>query len=246
MTDRGLKADRTSSGISATERLTEEFWERYRRLQAAVEADDSPLVHRREREFTASLTALVEHQALDAAEQQAQFGALLRLLHEEADDASRVRSNVALIETLLRRYITVRTRAANHDTLPALSGPIRDGVLDVGLLDVLPERVCVVTTDYRYLYANATEAARLDRKAHELVGRHVRDVVGADRFDAAIKTNLDRCFSGETVESANARERDGRIVVVRRRLTPCYADSRVLVGALVIIQEGPDRRRGAG
>ena len=95
----------------------------------------------------------------------------------------------------------MRTRTADHDTLPALSGPIRDGVLDVGLLDVLPERVCVVTTDYRYLYANATEAARLDRKAHELVGRHVRDVVGADRFDAVIKTNLDRCFSGEIVET---------------------------------------------
>ncbi len=233
-------------GTGVTQRLTDEFWERYRRLQAAVATDDLPLVDRREREFAASLTALVEHQALDPAEQQAQFAVLLRLLHEEADDAARVRSNAALIETLLRRYITVRTRAADHDTLPALTGPIRDGVLDVGLLDVLPERVCVVTTDYRYLYTNATEAARLERKPHELVGRHVRDVVGADRFDAAIRTNLDRCFLGEIVESTNAREKDGRIVVVRRRLTPCYAESRVLVGALVVIQEGPDRRRSAG
>lgn len=225
------------------ERLTEAFWEHYRRLQDAVSADNTPLVHRLDRELTSSLTALVDHQTSDAAEQQAQFTSLLRLLREEADDASSVRSNADLIEALLRRYITVRTHPTDNGGLPALPAPIRNGVLDVGQLDTLPERVSVVTTDYRYLYANATDAARLNRKPHELVGRHVRDIVGAARFDARIKTNLDRCFSGETVEHTNAREMDGKVVVIRRRLTPCYAEDQPLIGALVVIQEGPDRRQ---
>ena len=116
-------------------------------------------------------------------------------------------------------------------------------MLDVGLLDNLPERVSVITTDYRYLYANAVDAARLHRKPHELVGRHLREIVGSERFDTAIKPNLDLCFAGGTVERTNAHETDGRVVVIRRRLTPCYTDDNALIGALVVIQEGPDRRR---
>lgn len=228
------------------ERLTEAFWDHYRRLQAAIAADNTPLVHHLDRELTSSLVALIDHQTSDAAEQQVQFTALLRLLREEADDAASVHNNADLIEALLRRYITVRTNPTENGGLPALSAPIRNGVLDVGQLDTLPERVSVVTTDYRYLYANATDAARLNHKPHELIGRHVRDVVGPIRFDGRIKTNLDRCFSGETVEHTNAREIDGNVVVIRRRLTPCYADGQPLIGALVVIQEGPDRRQRDG
>lgn len=223
--------------------LTEAFWERYRRLHDAIDAEDIPLVHRLDRELTNALMALVDHQTHDAAEQQAQFTALLRLLREEAEDASSVRNNADLIELLLRRYITVRTRPADQNGLPALSAPVRNGVLDIGQLDTLAERVAVVTTDYRYLYANATDAARLKRKPHELVGRHVRDIVGAEHFNNTIKDNLDRCFAGETVEYTTARERDGEVVVVRRRLTPCYSEGPTMIGALVVIHEGPDRRR---
>ncbi|MDR6756626.1 PAS domain-containing protein [Mycoplana sp. BE70] len=236
---------RGHTGLCVTERLTEAFWEHYRRLQDAVSTDNAPLVCRLDRELTSSLTALVDHLTNDTAGQQVQFTALLRLLREEADDAASVRSNADLIEALLRRYIIVRT-PTDTGGLPALSAPIRNGVLDVGQLDTLPERVSVVTTDYRYLYANTTDAARLNRKPHELIGCHVRDVVGAERFDSRIKTNLDRCFSGETVEHTNAREMDGKVVVIRRRLTPCYAEDQPLIGALVVIQEGPDRRRRAG
>ncbi len=242
MADTKPNLGRTGPLSLTMDRLTEEFWERYRRLHDAIDAEDIPLVHRLDRELTNALTALVDRQTNDAAEQQAQFTALLRLLREEAEDASSVRNNADLIELLLRRYITVRTRPADQNGLPALSAPVRNGVLDIAQLDTLAERVAVVTTDYRYLYTNATEAARLGQKPHELVGRHVRDIVGAERFDR-IKDNLDRCFAGETVEYTNARERDGQVVVIRRRLTPCYSEGPTMIGALLVIHEGPDRRR---
>lgn len=244
MADWGFQSGRMKAVASKDmERLTDVFWERYRHLRDAVAADDLPRVHRLDLEFMSSLTALVDHQTNDAFEQQAQFTALMRLLREEADDPSCVLSNAELIETLLRRYITVRTLPADHASLPALSAPIRNGVLDIGQLDNLPERVCVVTTDYRYLYANAIDAGRLNHRPHELIGRHLREIIGPARFDGRIKHSLDRCFAGETVEHTNARELDGNVVVVRRRLTPCYADEQALIGALVVIQEGPDRRR---
>lgn len=224
------------------DRLTDAFWERYRRLHDAIDDDNMPLVRKLDRELTNALAALVDHQTSDAAEQQAQFTALLRLLREEAEDASSVRSNADMIELLLRRYITIRTRPADHNSLPSVSAPVQDGALDIGQLDSLSERVAVVTTDYRYLYANATDAARLKRKPHELIGRHLRDIVGAEQFNGRIKGNLDRCFGGETVEDTNARHTNAGIIVVRRRLTPCYAEGHTLIGALVVIHEGPDRR----
>ncbi|QRM55977.1 PAS domain-containing protein [Sinorhizobium sp. BG8] len=239
---RGNSRDEESP-TNATERLTATFWKRYNQLREAVRSTDDLLVGRLDREVTTALSALLNHRAATSKERQVQFGALLRLLREEADDSSCVMNNATRIENLLRRYLPQDEKADSFPPLPSLASTVNDGLLDVPMMDNLPERVSIVTTDYRYLYTNAVDASRLGRKPHELVGRHVSEVLGADQFEASVKSDLDRCFGGETVEETTVRQGDGGTIVVRRRLTPCYADKNILLGALVVTQEGPDRRK---
>jgi PAS domain S-box-containing protein len=58
-----------------------------------------------------------------------------------------------------------------------------------------PDGVCIVERDYRYRRVNPVYA----RRWGAIVGMHVYEVLGVDRFERTLKPNLDRCLSGEEV-----------------------------------------------
>ncbi len=107
----------------------------------------------------------------------------------------------------------------------------------------MPDRIAVVTTDYRYLYSNPANAAYLDMRPMDLIGRHIVEFIGIQRFEQGVKAKLDTCFSGQVVEYSFNKTLDGRTVVVRCRMTPCYSGAGKLFGAILILQETADRRR---
>ena len=107
----------------------------------------------------------------------------------------------------------------------------------------MPDRIAVITTDYRYLYTNSVNAARLEERPMDLVGRHIVEFVGIQRFEERVKPNLDRCFSGELVDYTFAKDVGNRTIVVRCRMTPCVSSTGKIIGAILILQEIADRRR---
>ncbi|MEQ8515776.1 MAG: EAL domain-containing protein [Chromatocurvus sp.] len=60
-------------------------------------------------------------------------------------------------------------------------------------------QLAVIGGDYRYLMVNAAYAAFLATPEKTVCGRRVDEVVGAERFDKALRDRLDRCLGGETV-----------------------------------------------
>jgi PAS domain S-box-containing protein len=62
-----------------------------------------------------------------------------------------------------------------------------------------PDGVCIVERDYRYRRANPVYARRWGMPAERIVGMHVSELLGVDRFERTLKPNLDRCFAGEEV-----------------------------------------------
>ena len=77
----------------------------------------------------------------------------------------------------------------------------------------------------------------------DLIGRHIVEFIGIQRFEQRVKSYLDRCFAGEVVDYTFAKTVDARTVVVRCRLTPCMSSTGKLIGAILVIQEHADRRR---
>ena len=59
--------------------------------------------------------------------------------------------------------------------------------------------ITLINRDYVYEIANDAYCRQIGRSRDEVIGRTVSDVWGQERFERAIKPNLDRCFAGEQV-----------------------------------------------
>ncbi|MFW5686037.1 MAG: putative bifunctional diguanylate cyclase/phosphodiesterase [Spirochaetota bacterium] len=59
--------------------------------------------------------------------------------------------------------------------------------------------ITLINRDYVYEIANDAYCRQIGRSRDEVIGHSVSDVWGEDRFERAIRPNLDRCFSGQQV-----------------------------------------------
>ena len=53
--------------------------------------------------------------------------------------------------------------------------------------------------EYRYAVTNDKHLEIWGYEHHELIGKHIADVLGQEFFENRAKPNLDRCFTGETI-----------------------------------------------
>ena len=59
--------------------------------------------------------------------------------------------------------------------------------------------ITLINRDYVYEIANDAYCRQIGRSRAEVIGHTVSDVWGDERFESAIRPNLDRCFAGEQV-----------------------------------------------
>ncbi|MBN9056920.1 MAG: PAS domain-containing protein [Rhizobiales bacterium] len=223
--------------------LVELFWFKYSQLQHAVKAGNRKLVSMLDKEIEPALMAVLQKEAGDAPELRSQFQFVVDLLREEADDRSCVLRQAHNFKLLLDRYFGTEETARPFG-LGLAGGPrpalaprlVEDGLLNEAILDSLPDRVAVITPDYRYLYSNPRNAERLSEKPIDLVGRHIVEFIGTQRFEGRVKRHLDRCFAGEVVEYDYTSSRRGN-APMRCRMTPCMSAAGNVLGAILVLQE---------
>jgi PAS domain S-box-containing protein len=96
-----------------------------------------------------------------------------------------------------------------------------------------PDGVCIVERDYRYRRANPVYARRWGMSAERIVGMHVAELLGVDRFERTLKPNLDRCFAGEEVKFEWISESRGQFYL-SSTYSPLRSGSGEVEAALVI------------
>lgn len=227
--------------------LIELFWFKYAQLQEAARAGDDLLTEILGHEIDPVLTAIYDEVASNVSEARIQFQFVLDLLQKEGDDVSSVLRQHGALTQLADRYFGEAGYAitkADPIAIPSVrKARMDEGFLNEAILDCMPDRISVITRDYRYLYANPLHAERLEERPMDLVGRHVIEFVGLQRFEKRVRPHLDQCFNGEPVDYTFAKEMEGRTVVVRCRMTPCRSSTGKVIGAILILQEIADRRR---
>lgn len=201
-----------------------------------------------DREIEPALVAVLQKEAGDASELRSQFLFVVDLLREESDDKACVLRQAHNIKLLLDRYFGTEGAARPFGVdLPETARPLtsprvaEDGLLNEAILDSLPDRVAVITTDYRYLYSNPLNAGRFSEKPIDLVGRHIVEFIGMQRFESRVQRHLDRCFSGEVVEYDYVSPRRGN-AITRCRMTPCMSAAGNVLGAILVLQEFQETR----
>ena len=196
-----------------------------------------------DREIEPALAAVLQREAKDVSELRTQFQLVVDLLREESEDKACVLRQAHHFKHLLDRYFGTEAAAGSFGLSPSndarpLTAPrvVEDGLLNEAILDSLPDRVAVITTDYRYLYSNPLNAERFSEKPIDLVGRHVVEFIGMPRFEGRVKRHLDRCFAGEVVEYDYISTHRGN-AITRCRMTPCQSAAGNVLGAILVLQE---------
>lgn len=227
--------------------LVELFWFKYSQLQHAVRNGDEDLVSILDREIEPALDAVFRREARNAGELREQFQLMVDLLREECEDRACVLRQSGYIQSLLSRYFGARTSRlaalpfSGHEASRILRGVTEDGLLNEAILESLPDRVAVITTDYRYLYSNSANALHLNEKPIDLVGRHLIEFIGIQRFESRVKRHLDRCFAGETIEYNYISSRSSA-GVTRCRMAPCRSNAKTVIGAILMLQDAAGGR----
>ena len=209
-------------------------------LQQAIRVGDDHLVRLLDRELDPLISAVVDYHARDMAEIHLQLRFVGNLIREDADDRSCVQRHAAVLSILLDRYFGDRKLdavAAPSLEVAGIAARLEgeDGYLNESILDSMPDRVAVVTLDYRYLYANRAHADLLAATQLELVGRDLFDFVDDAKVAQEIRHQLGRCFSGERSEVSYGWRKLGQSLAVQGRAAPLRTPRGDVIGAIMTL-----------
>ncbi|OLP61485.1 hypothetical protein BJF93_00690 [Xaviernesmea oryzae] len=221
--------------------LIDSFWHKQEELCRATAAGAEADVVRLDSEIQPLLNAILEVRCSDPCARSLQMVFLADLIRAHAQDASLVIDHADRLEQLVRRDAVTDSRSSGAGRSERVG---EGGVEQIGIdlvLDALPDRVAIITCDYRYLYSNAANARHLGVKPLQLIGRHLVEFVGETLFADRIRGHLDKCFLGETADYVTTREFQGRMIRRRCRMIPFrHAHGSPIVGAVILLQDLSD------
>lgn len=170
-------------------------------LQQAIRSGNDQLVRVLDREIDPMISALISYRASDIDDIYLQMRLLTKLLREDADDRSCVLRHASMLTLLVERYFG--PKRAEEAPQPAVSSarPVQvgdDEQLNEAILNNLPERVAVITCDYRYLFANTAMARMLGVRQMDIIGRSAFDLCLADGNSDWLQDALDSAFAGRS------------------------------------------------
>lgn len=209
-------------------------------LQQAVRSGNDQLVRVLDREIDPLISALISYRATDIDDIYLQMRLLTKLLREDADDRSCVLRHASMLTLLVERYFG--PKRGEETPFPTISTvrALQDGddvQLNEQILNNLPERVAVVTCDYRYLFANTAMARMLGLRQMDIIGRSVFDLGLATGNSDWLQEALDSAFmgrSGSFLARLPAVTADGEM---RGRFGPLRAVDGSVSGAILTLGE---------
>lgn len=207
---------------------------------------DDRRVEELDRDVEPLVEAILAYRAVNLLEVYMQLQFVGYLIGQDADDSACVTQHTAVLSYLLDRYFGVHAPdwrvpsprdARLAEPLAYIPNTDNGQFLNAAILETLPDRIAVLTRDYRYLYSNPVNCAHLGRKPMDLIGRHLVEFIGEERFENGVKANLDACFAGEQVDYICLRrcEEQGASHV-RCRMSPLRDAAGRVMGALIVIQ----------
>lgn len=223
-------------------------------IEEAIRLGDDERVTSLDRTVEPLVEAILACRANNLLEVYMQLQFVSYLIAQVADDSAGVAQHTAVLSYLLDRYFGVYVsdlRPSARDLRPieppAYVPDTDNGqFLNAVILESMPDRVAVLTRDYRYLYSNPANCTYLNHKPMELIGRHLSEFIGEERFDTSARQKLDACFAGDHVDYTYERPADkSGSRHVRCRMSPLRDGGGTVMGALIVMQDLDQQQKAA-
>jgi len=105
------------------------------------------------------------------------------------------------------------------------------------MVDQATERMSIIGTDFRYLHTSIGNAEFYGTDQTQLAGRHLAEIIGADRFESRTRGFLEVCFSRGVQDYTHPLVVHGQNRIMNCRMSPVRDRHHVLVGALVSMRD---------
>lgn len=221
--------------------LFKAFSLRCAQIEEAIRQGDDERVAALDRDIQPLVEAILACKASSLVEVYMQLQFVSYLIAQDADDGAFVTQYAAVLSYLLDRYFgahapdwRVPMPVDMKIRQPPAYVPDTDNgqFLNAAILQTLPDRVAVLTRDYRYLYSNPANCMHLGKRPMQLIGRHIVEFIGEERFASEVKEKLDACFEGAPIDYIyDHKERRNRC-----RMMPLHDAGKKVIGALITIQ----------
>lgn len=223
--------------------LLETFAQKCMQLKQAVAGGHDDLVRALDRELEPMIEDILSYKAETREDMLMQLQFLNGLIRDEADDKSSVTRRSAAMSMLFDRYLRGPDTDSDSVHPPSLRGTNSDIAFETAdqpsfneaVLDSLPDRVGVITRDYRYVYSNQANAHYLSHTTLSMIGCHVSDFIGEESFRTLAKPAFEKCFRGDTVDYIHTGLRDAKSFFTRCRMTPLRGSSNEIIGAIIVL-----------
>ncbi|MDR9803441.1 PAS domain-containing protein [Rhizobium hidalgonense] len=216
-------------------------------IEEAIRLGDDRRVTALDRYVEPLVEAILAHRAVNLLEVYMQLQFVTHLIAQDADDSASVNEHTMVLSYLLDRYFGTHgpdwrvpsPQDVRIEPPPAYVPDTDNGqFLNAVILDSMPDRVAVLTRDYRYLYSNPANSAHLNRKPMELIGRHICEFIGEERFAECAKHKLDACFAGGQIDYTYERSAVSEgSRQVRCRMSPLRDAGGTVIGALIVMHD---------
>lgn len=213
-------------------------------LRQAVACGHDDLVRLLDKELEPMIAEILSYRAETREEAHMQLQFLNGLIRDEADDKSSVVRRSAAMSMLIDRYFRANSNGCDgfqqplsKDIRSTLSlEPVEQPLFNEAVLDCIPDRVGVITRDYRYLYANQANAQFVGKSTLSMIGCHVVEFIGEDSFEKMARPAFDNCFEGNIVDYIHKGRRSSKTFTTRCRMTPLRGPKSEIIGAVIVLQ----------
>lgn len=226
--------------------LFQAFSQRCAQIEEAIRNGDDARVSSLDGSVDALVEAILGYRPANLLYAHMQLQFVGCLIDQYSEDSDAVREHVKLLSHLMQQYFDSSSPRWQMPPLeidlvsaPTAYVPNTDNgnFLNAAILEALPDRVAVLTRDYRYLYSNAANSAHHGRKPMEMIGRHVSEFIGESLFCEDIKARLDACFSGQHSDDTYHQHESALVQPIRCRMSPLRDSSGSIIGALIVLED---------
>lgn len=181
-------------------------------------------------------------------ELKAKMGVFLSMLDKDRNDLPNTLPLDALIDIMNSEMQGAFSQTSMHEqsrkdtTRPATSIPDipYSTVNAFDMVGKSHDRISIVDTSFRYVTTSQKNGSFYRLKPYEIIGRHVGDLIGEQRFEGRARRFMEKTFDGERQQYFHRQNVEGNNRIMCCEMLPLYTSADSTRGLLVAMSDITD------